>query len=230
VTSEDPLPPSPRGVRSSLLALGSAAILAVYAVGYVRTRPAAERFDHAESGRRRPSPDPVLPHKDTIVAAEPAPHPAMVSRAKSVRHDKTVANTAVTPTSKVESVVVAAAPTTPAIPTTPTTPTSSPVDTTQQATTVAAADSLHPRLKDGRYRGWGYSQHGNIESEVEIQDGRIVSASVTQCLTAYSCSYVHRLQDQVVVRQSPNVDTISGATQSSDAFYWGVVNALAKAK
>jgi uncharacterized protein with FMN-binding domain len=35
---------------------------------------------------------------------------------------------------------------------------------------------------------------------------------------------------QVVARQSPNVDYVSGATQSVDAFYWAVIDALSKAK
>jgi uncharacterized protein with FMN-binding domain len=35
---------------------------------------------------------------------------------------------------------------------------------------------------------------------------------------------------QVAQRQSPDVDTISGATQSGDAFYYAVLDALYLAK
>ncbi len=38
------------------------------------------------------------------------------------------------------------------------------------------------------------------------------------------------LPGQVVSRQSPNVDYVSGATQSTDAFYYAIVDALSKAK
>ena len=61
-------------------------------------------------------------------------------------------------------------------------------------------------------------------------NGRIVSAWISQCWTRYPCSRIAALPPQVVQRQSENVDTISGVTQSADAFYYGVMEALIKAK
>ena len=87
-----------------------------------------------------------------------------------------------------------------------------------------------PALKDGTYTGWGTSRHGDIQAAVVVQDGRIVSAYVAQCLTRYSCSWIAALPPQVVARQSPDVDYVSGATQSTNAFYYAIVEALAKAK
>jgi len=63
-----------------------------------------------------------------------------------------------------------------------------------------------------------------------IENGRIVSARIAQCMTRYSCSWIDHLQGQVVSRQSPEVDYVSGATQSTNAFYYAVVEALSKAK
>ena len=63
-----------------------------------------------------------------------------------------------------------------------------------------------------------------------IKDGRIAAAIVSQCLTRYSCSWISELPGQVVARQSPEVDYVSGATQSTNAFYYAVVEALKKAK
>jgi uncharacterized protein with FMN-binding domain len=80
------------------------------------------------------------------------------------------------------------------------------------------------------YQGWGSSRHGDIQAEVEIKGGRIVSASISQCLTRYSCAWIAALPPQVVTRQSPETDYVSGATQSTNAFYYAVVEALAKAK
>jgi uncharacterized protein with FMN-binding domain len=80
------------------------------------------------------------------------------------------------------------------------------------------------------YTGWGFSPHGNIEAAVRIEGGRIVSAIISQCRTRYSCGVIELLPGQVVTRQSPDVDYVSGATQSADAFYEAVLAALQKAK
>ena len=93
-----------------------------------------------------------------------------------------------------------------------------------------APEPAKPAWKDGTYTGWGYSRHGNIEAAVVIESGRIASATISQCRTRYSCSVIERLPPQVAQRQSPDVDYVSGATQSADAFYGAVVEALSKAK
>jgi uncharacterized protein with FMN-binding domain len=87
-----------------------------------------------------------------------------------------------------------------------------------------------PRYKDGTYLGWGTSRHGDIQASVVIEDGRILSATIAQCLTRYSCSVIEALPPQVAQRQSPETDYVSGATQSTNAFYYAVVDALSKAK
>ncbi len=84
--------------------------------------------------------------------------------------------------------------------------------------------------KDGTYTGWGFSRHGDIEAAVVVEGGRIASATISQCRTRYSCSVIDMLPPQVAIRQSPDVDHVSGATQSADAFYGAVVAALDKAK
>jgi uncharacterized protein with FMN-binding domain len=130
-----------------------------------------------------------------------------------------------------ESTVVAqpAPPTAPATPV----PTPTPVPTTAVVPPPEpspSADTSRVVLRDGVYSGWGTSRHGDIQASVEVKDGRIVSATITQCLTRYSCSWIADLPGQVVKRQSPEVDIVSGATQSTDAFYSAVVEALSKAK
>jgi uncharacterized protein with FMN-binding domain len=86
------------------------------------------------------------------------------------------------------------------------------------------------RYKDGVYSGWGSSRHGDIEAYVEIKNGRITSAFISECLTQYSCSWIAKLPGWVVREQSAETDYISGATQSSNAFYYAVVAALNKAR
>jgi len=84
--------------------------------------------------------------------------------------------------------------------------------------------------KDGTFSGWGFSRHGNIEATVVIEAGRIARAFISQCRTRYSCGVIDMLPLQVIDRQGPDVDYVSGATQSADAFYEAVAAALAKAK
>ena len=87
-----------------------------------------------------------------------------------------------------------------------------------------------PKYRDGTYLGWGTSRHGDIQAQVVIENGRIAAATIAQCLTRYSCSVIDKLPPQVAERQSPETDYVSGATQSTNAFYYAVVEALAKAK
>jgi uncharacterized protein with FMN-binding domain len=84
--------------------------------------------------------------------------------------------------------------------------------------------------KDGTYTGWGTCRHGDIQAAVVIEGGRIVAATIAQCMTRYSCSVIGRLPPEVTQRQSAEVDYVSGATQSADAFYYAVVDALNHAK
>ena len=87
-----------------------------------------------------------------------------------------------------------------------------------------------PQYRDGTYLGWGTSRHGDIQASVVIAGGRIESATIAQCLTRYSCSWIAALPPQVAARQSPEVDYVSCAPQSTNVFYSAVVEALTKAK
>ena len=63
-----------KNVGNSLLALSSAAVLAVYAAAYVRTRAAAERFAEQTEARVRPAfavPASVTPNASAPSAAAP---------------------------------------------------------------------------------------------------------------------------------------------------------------
>jgi uncharacterized protein with FMN-binding domain len=85
-------------------------------------------------------------------------------------------------------------------------------------------------LKDGTYLGWGHCRHGDIQAAVTIDAGKITEARIATCLTRYSCSWISPLPPQVIQRQSPETDYVSGATDSTNAFYYAVIDALTKAK
>jgi uncharacterized protein with FMN-binding domain len=95
---------------------------------------------------------------------------------------------------------------------------------------AAPAPPPPPQYKDGAYSGWGRSRHGDIEATVYIEGGRIAAAMISKCRTRYSCTWVEHLPAQVVARQSAEVDYVSRATESANAFYYAVVEALSKAK
>lgn len=108
--------------------------------------------------------------------------------------------------------------------------TGSNVSTEKAASVAADSSAAKPLWRDGTYSGWGTSRHGNIEATVVIERGRITSATISRCMTRYSCSWIEHLQQQVVTRQSADVDYVSGATQSANAFYYAVLEALQKAQ
>lgn len=218
-------------VANGLLALSSAAVLAVYAAGYTRTRAAADRFTH-EAGARRP----VVPAPPAAAApARPVDPVAGVARATPA----SVPTIATTPApdvprkakrqrsqpKKTIETAVAAVPVQPAETAAPSVQAPAPV-----VEPAGPAAPPAPKYKDGTYYGWGTSRHGDIQAAVVIEDGRIASASIAQCLTRYSCNVIAILPPQVAQRQSPETDYVSGATQSTNAFYYAVVEALAKAK
>jgi uncharacterized protein with FMN-binding domain len=220
---------SNKKVANSLVALSSAAVLAVYAAGYSRTRSAASRLA-AQAVERRPvvpQPLPETPPAALVTPAEPvqpsAPAPVRTAAPSRIEPppgavDPPAEPAAPPPETRTETVadepVLAVPPVPVAAPAPPAPPPAPPV----------------PTWKDGTYYGWGSSRHGDIQAAVVIESGHILSATIAQCLTRYSCSVIDKLPPEVAQRQSPEVDYVSGATQSANAFYYAVVDALGKAK
>lgn len=233
---------SNKKVSNSLLALSSSAILAVYTAGYTRTRAAADRLT-AQTEQRRPAtvvaPGDVPARVESPAAAAPvAAPPSDLKREVAAAPSQP---SPAPPTAEVPS-VAAVSPSLPVEAPVPTPPTAAevapviaepkvevPVPPPAPAPVTPPAPPK-PVWKDGTYTGWGYSRHGDIEASVVIEGGRIMSATIAQCNTRYSCDVIDKLPPEVPQRQSPEVDYVSGATQSANAFYYAVVEALAKAK
>jgi uncharacterized protein with FMN-binding domain len=123
------------------------------------------------------------------------------------------------PTSPVQVAAIPAAP----VPATPASPAGTAVP--------ASATAVQKKYKDGGFFGWGYCRHGELKVTVVLQDDKIVSAEITECYTRYSKNVISRLPKQLVDRQNPaKLDRISGASDSSDAYYYAVMEALKAAK
>jgi major membrane immunogen (membrane-anchored lipoprotein) len=75
----------------------------------------------------------------------------------------------------------------------------------------------------------GHLAYGQHPGRIEIRVDGSPRHGLQHCLTV-PCSWIAALPGQVVARQSPEVDYVSGATQSTNAFYYAVVEALARAK
>lgn len=241
---------SGKKVANGLVAAGTAAVLAVYAAGYTRTSSAASQLDAQSSERRRPAPasgGSAAPAAANSSAAPIASGPATPAREQrpapqemaslgvpahaasiaplpiSAEHPSEVVN--VPPTT-----LPSAAPPPPAAPTESAPAASSVSVVPAPAAAPAPPAQAEAKWKDGTYLGWGTCRHGDIQAQVVIAGGRITSATIAQCLTRYSCDIIGRLPPQVLQRQSAEVDYVSGATQSANAFYYAVLEALGKAK
>jgi uncharacterized protein with FMN-binding domain len=233
MTRKEPGLAAPRGqsgnrISTRLVALSSSAVMAVYAAGYWKTQPAAAKLAAADRDRvviPVAAPDTHGAHVSAVVPAAPEPEPKAPAAVTRIKTTPKPARPAKPVAEKAEVVTTPAAAPPIATPVVATT-TEPPVPTPAPVQTAAAA----PQYNDGAYTGWGTSRHGDIQATVTIENGRIAAAVISQCLTRYSCSWVAHLQSQVVTRQSPEVDYVSGATQSTNAFYYAVVEALSKAK
>ena len=218
-----------------LVALSSAAIVAVYTAGYMRTREAAERFDEpTESTPPNRPPVPAAgfrdtPHVEARVAIHPSsPAPAVVPRVPKT--SSTVAAPSAAATADAVPRVDTSSEPPRDVPATPRFDEQSIQGLDQPTIDAPPPEPPRGQYKDGTYTGWGYCRHGDIQASVAIESGRIVSAKVVQCLTRYSCNWIEPLYPQVVERQNAEVDYVSGASESSDAFHDAIGEALSKAK
>jgi uncharacterized protein with FMN-binding domain len=216
-------------ISNGLITLSSAAIVAIYAAGYHRTSPAAHRFDSQIPQQRTSAtiaiatPPPAA--NPGAAAAPPVSSSAAPANKKNTKRPATPSRKAA-PSSASDSAGSSSAPL-------PASSTNLPIEAA--APPAVAAKSAY---KDGVYLGWGSCRHGDIEASVTIQDGKIALVAISQCLTRYSCGWIAPkipgaglpdLPSQVVERQGPKVDYVSGATESSYAFADAVVAALSKA-
>jgi uncharacterized protein with FMN-binding domain len=244
--SSDKPPDKNKKVSNSLVALSGAAILAVYSAGLIRTRSAANKFEllaadrmPARSGyeKYRGSANGLPPSVGT-----PGPPPAVTEASpEPVRERPNLPKPPEPPvTSYVTDPEPAQAPPPPQKTEFPQAPVAelkipelkieAPPVAPPAPVAVAPTAPARNTWKDGTYYGWGTSRHGDIQAAVVIDGGRIASATIAQCRTRYSCSVIDKLPPEVAQRQSPDVDYVSGATQSANAFYYAVVEALAQAK
>lgn len=121
-----------------------------------------------------------------------------------------------------------------ATPNTQNKPDSSTPSQTSQSNSVdstSSAASTSEKYRDGTYNGQGSNRIGSVEVAVTVNQGKIISCEITNCSTHYSVSAIDPvLPNEVVGRQSGNVDVVTGATRSTEDFQTAVQEALDQAK
>ena len=213
------MPDPGKKIANSLVAMSSAAILAVYSAGYTRTRTAARRLE-AQSEARIPAPvDVVKP----VVQAPASPVPAAPKSTHSVSPKPKPGPTPTEPAAVVERrslrpwfprrpiPEVAAVPAAPAP--TPNPPPPPPAPSGKTAPILAGA-----RLGTAISRRRSPSKAGASRRRPSRSASHAIPAT-----SSPSCRPKYRSD------KTPDVDYATGATQSANAFY-AVVDALGKAK
>ena len=83
-------------------------------------------------------------------------------------------------------------------------------------------------LKDGTYSGAGQGRNGSIEVTVKVKKGKVTSITIES--SREDSQYMNRAKDtvigEIIDAQSLNVQTVSGATMSSNGILEAVANAL----
>jgi uncharacterized protein with FMN-binding domain len=239
-------------VANSLVAMSSAAVLAVYTAGYVRTQPAADRFARQAYERslareippaaaaRSVSLAPAVPVGRTDVHS-PAPSTRPAPKGDKIAPPKLTASAPAKPTIPVpvaetaplpaeQPTTAAAVAVTPAAaPATAASPVPPAAESQAAAPAAALVIPAPPVWKDGKYTSWGTCLHGDIQATVVIEGGKIISAEITDCRTRYACDVIDKLPGKVIQRQKNKFDVVGGATESAYAYYGAVYWALDQA-
>lgn len=88
------------------------------------------------------------------------------------------------------------------------------------------------KYKDGTYTGTGQTRIGAVQVQVTLKADKITNVQITGYTTHYSISYIDPiLPKELVQRQDINkIDVISGATLSTEDFYYAVTDCLQQAQ
>lgn len=106
----------------------------------------------------------------------------------------------------------------------------------QTATAQSAAPSQTGKFKNGTYTGSAADAYfGTVQVQAVVSGGRLADVNILQYPSDRGTSrYISSmslptLKSEAIRSQSANVDAVSGATQTSDAFTQSLGDALAKA-
>jgi uncharacterized protein with FMN-binding domain len=189
-------------MHRGLVAVSASAIAAVYMAGYLRTQSA-----DASIGAAAVALSPIA------TTAPVAAAPTVVPQLPPVAQGQVPTAPRIAPTLQ---------------------PTPAPLQRAAPPPTAPPAPAAPPQaqsgaLKDGTFAGQGSSRRGDVWVSVDVQAGRIANVTITRSTLQYPLRDIAGLPSQVIQRQTAQVDIVSRATYSSQAFRQAVSQALSKA-
>jgi uncharacterized protein with FMN-binding domain len=101
---------------------------------------------------------------------------------------------------------------------------------TQAPSTQAPSSQTKSLYKEGIFTGLGSNRRGSIQVAVTIKNDKITDVTISNFAMHYSESDVVGLPDEVIQKQSAQVDNVSGATYSTRAFEDAIQEALGQAQ
>jgi len=100
------------------------------------------------------------------------------------------------------------------------------------STSTGTSNSSNGQYKDGTYTGSGSGFGGTTKISVTITNGKITSVNTisNEDTQRYYSRAIGTITNSIISKQSGSVDTVSGATYSSNGIIEAVKNALSQAK
>jgi uncharacterized protein with FMN-binding domain len=107
---------------------------------------------------------------------------------------------------------------------------STPTPSTPTPSTPTPSPQITSLYKDGIFSGTGSNRRGSIQVAVTIKNDKITDVEISNFAMHYSERDVVGLPDEVLQNQSAQVDNVSGATYSTQAFEDAIQEALFQAQ
>ncbi|HEY2596297.1 MAG TPA: FMN-binding protein [Chloroflexota bacterium] len=101
---------------------------------------------------------------------------------------------------------------------------------TSTSTSTSQSTTSSTGYTNGTYSATGNSALGSVTVSLTVAGGKISNVQITRVTTKFPMSRIASLPAQVVSKQSANVNGVSGATYSSQAFKQAVQLALTQAQ
>jgi uncharacterized protein with FMN-binding domain len=103
---------------------------------------------------------------------------------------------------------------------------------TKSSTKPSTTAPVKQKYKDGTYTGIGETRIGAVQVAITLKKDKMVNVQITGHTTHYRISYIDPiLPKELMKTQNINkIDVVSGATLSTEDFYYAVVDALNQAQ
>jgi uncharacterized protein with FMN-binding domain len=221
-------------IGNKLIAICSAAIGIIYAAGYTVTEATSASTLQSQAAIVQPAPTaaPTNTLPTPTGLPQPTDTPAAVQSEQITANPAASQNITIKPTpTKTPAPTAKPAPAESIITPAPTAkPTPQKIVPTPTPTPAPTPVAQNQKYHDGTYSGSGTNRFGTVEVAVTITKGKIAKVDITSSRTRYPQRYIDGLPQEVLNAQDYNIDTVSGATNSSMDFINAVHQALLQAE